>query len=181
MKLKNIKDNMLPELIKLNTDPAVVTSKTGYVVACEKEGNFYVCIHGGIRLQPPSLVDALCLSTPYSTSCMWNFRHQHHALVLATPRRPWARLKNRFFSSINCFEWEIGMRIWKVIRRFLNHCYSLPRLLFAFSLIYRLLIHFKPVQSRISINNLCVFEWSILSSVYISVRYLRSDIHHCLP
>ena len=48
MKLKNIKDNMLPELIKLNTDPAVVTSKTGYVVACEKEGNFYVCIHGGI-------------------------------------------------------------------------------------------------------------------------------------
>ena len=59
MKLKNIKDNMLPELIKLNTDPAVVTSKTGYVVACEKEGNFYVCIHGGIRLQPPCLADAI--------------------------------------------------------------------------------------------------------------------------
>ena len=179
---------MLPELIKLNTDPAVVTSKTGYVVACEKEGNFYVCIHGGFRLQVPSLADALCLSTACSTSCMWNFQHllQEYldlllnALVLATPRRPWARLKNRFFSSINCFEWEIGMRIWKVIRRFLNHCYSLPRLLFAFSLIYRLLIHLKPVQSWISINNLCVFEWSILSSVYISVRYLRSDIHHYL-
>ena len=42
---------MLPELIKLNTDPAVVTSETGYVVAREKEGNFYVCIHGGFRLQ----------------------------------------------------------------------------------------------------------------------------------
>ena len=80
----------------------------------------------------------------------------------------------------NCFEWEFGMRIWKVIRKFLNRCYSLPRLLFAFSLIYRLLIHFKPVQSWISINNLCVFEWSILYSVYISVRYLRSDIHHYL-
>ena len=96
MKLKNIKDNMLPELIKLNTDPAVVTSKTGYVVACEKEGNFYVCIHGGIRLQAPSLAEALCLSTAYSTSCMWNFQHllQEYldlllnALVLATPRRP---------------------------------------------------------------------------------------------
>ena len=35
MKLKNVKDKILPKLIKLNTVPAVVPSSTGYVVACE--------------------------------------------------------------------------------------------------------------------------------------------------
>lgn len=63
MKLKNVKDNILPDVIKLNADPAVVASKTGYVVACEKEANYYVCIHGGFRLQVPSLAEALCITT----------------------------------------------------------------------------------------------------------------------